>query len=170
MLGRVEVTGTPLPHSFSQDVGLTSAISILPSEFLSYFCMNSFIFSPKLSLFDIWGKTKGWGLTVLPGPTGTTDLSPAWCGSGMERSMPQICRPRTGPGRRSDWSGPHSFPRIFFSRSLQVQAISPLRLGHMGTYTPIPCNLCNQTCPSAFEMGLNHSFVRRARTYSHHSD
>lgn len=73
MLGRVEVTGTPLPHSFSQDVGLTSAISILPSEFLSYFCMNSFIFSPKLSLFDIWGKTKGWGLTVLPGPTGTTD-------------------------------------------------------------------------------------------------
>lgn len=38
--------------------GLTSAISIFPSEFLSYFCMNAFIFSPKLSLLDVCAKTK----------------------------------------------------------------------------------------------------------------
>lgn len=38
---------------WARATGLTSAISIFPSEFLSYFCMNSFIFSPKLSLFDI---------------------------------------------------------------------------------------------------------------------
>lgn len=43
----------------ARTAGLTSAISIFPSEFLSYFCMNAFIFSPKLSLFDTCGKGKG---------------------------------------------------------------------------------------------------------------
>lgn len=42
----------------ARTAGLTSAISIFPSEFLSYFCMNAFIFSPKLSLLDVCGKTE----------------------------------------------------------------------------------------------------------------
>lgn len=46
-------------------VALTSAISIFPSEFLSYFCMNSFIFSPKLSLFDICGQKEEADLAAM---------------------------------------------------------------------------------------------------------
>lgn len=46
-------------------MALTSAISIFPSEFLSYFCMNSFIFSPKLSLLDICGQREEADLAAM---------------------------------------------------------------------------------------------------------
>lgn len=51
-------TGMTALSQLHGSTALTSAISIFPSEFLSYFCMNSFIFSPKLSLFDICGQRK----------------------------------------------------------------------------------------------------------------
>lgn len=53
------------PPQLPRPLVLTSAISIFPSEFLSYFCMNSFIFSPKLSLLDICGQRKEADLAAM---------------------------------------------------------------------------------------------------------
>lgn len=98
-------------------VALTSAISIFPSEFLSYFCMNSFIFSPKLSLFDICGQREEADLAALlyrGEALGEAELGVISCPGHMtqEPEMPELrgsvstlgLTHRTMKGRQDTWA------------------------------------------------------------------
>lgn len=56
----------PQPRPPPPPASLTSAISILPSAFLSYLCMNSFILSPSLSFQESCRQRDGSGAFSLP--------------------------------------------------------------------------------------------------------
>lgn len=56
----------PQPRPPPPPASLTSAISILPSAFLSYLCMNSFILSPSLSFRESCWQREGSGAFSLP--------------------------------------------------------------------------------------------------------